>query len=274
MKGNTFDRCELKLITTAASWLPRVRGADLIVRKLWEFHARKKRDILRACRLGFELTIDPMDKGEECLLLAPQLYNYTELGLLRKLLSEGDVFLDLGAFIGIFTLVASRAVGRGGTIVAVEADPINFARLRNHLELNAVHNVTALNVGLSDRDEVLRMGLTQPDRRGTNSFLYQDIGQGVAMQCRPLAEIVHDLQLTEIKGIKIDIEGFEYRVLKQFFRDVSIDLYPEFILTEHIEFLDDLAGGNVVELLRSCGYRTHWADLSRRNHLLVLGNSW
>ena len=62
-------------------------------------------------------------------------------------------------------------------------------------------------------------------------------------------------KINRVHGAKFDIEGFEFRVLNQFFRDVDDSLRPDFMIVEHHSELVGRAGGNVIELLESEGYR-------------------
>lgn len=72
-------------------------------------------------------------------------------------LKPGDVFVDVGANIGYFSLLASKLVGPGGRVVAIEASPEVFDLLRRNLELNKAHNVRAVNVAISDREGSLQL---------------------------------------------------------------------------------------------------------------------
>jgi FkbM family methyltransferase len=60
---------------------------------------------------------------------------------LSRALRPGDVFFDLGAYVGPFTLLASRLVGPTGQVVAFEPDPRSRALLERNLAANAVDNV-------------------------------------------------------------------------------------------------------------------------------------
>lgn len=68
-----------------------------------------------------------------------------EYGKLLNLIGKGDTVLDLGANIGCFTLLASRKVGKEGNVLAIEADPGNFAQLQSNLAANEVRNTDAVN---------------------------------------------------------------------------------------------------------------------------------
>jgi tRNA/tmRNA/rRNA uracil-C5-methylase (TrmA/RlmC/RlmD family) len=63
------------------------------------------------------------------------------VSVLRHYLREGSVFLDAGANIGFFTVLASKLVGQSGTVLAVEMMPDTAAILRKHVALNRCENV-------------------------------------------------------------------------------------------------------------------------------------
>jgi hypothetical protein len=84
---------------------------------------------------------------------------------LASRLRDGDVFVDVGANIGYFSLLASRLVGRHGKVVAIEASPNIFAMLSANLARNGAANVEAINIAVSDR-----VGTTQLLRSWTASM--------------------------------------------------------------------------------------------------------
>jgi FkbM family methyltransferase len=219
------------------------------------------------------MILNPMDRGEEQLLLGYQLYNYREINFMKEFLREGDVFLDLGAHIGAFTLIASRVVGNTGKVVSLEPHPQSYQRLCKHLELNSIKNIIALNVAASDKTQICTMGLTQEGQSGTNTLLFDELrpqeSSGTSVECYPLADILRRCDVSAIRGFKIDIEGYEYRVLKEFFSHTRKEFYPEFIIVEYISFMKELAGGSTVDLLLDQGYKIRWHDRARRNYFMV-----
>ncbi len=269
-----WDKIELQCLRLFIRGLPKVRGADYVVRKAWNLYTRKKRlPVLTSC-FGFKMILDPMDRGEEQLLLGCQHYNYREIGFMKEFLREGDVFLDLGAHIGVFTLIASREVGKTGKVVSLEPHPQSYHRLCKHLELNSIENVVALNVAASDKEEICIMGLTQEGQLGTNTLLFDELrpqeSSSTSVECYPLADILHRCDISVIRGAKIDIEGYEYRVLKEFFSHTIKEFYPEFIIVEYINFMKELAGGSTVDLLLDQGYKIRWHDRAKRNFFVAL----
>jgi FkbM family methyltransferase len=259
---------ELALILGVTRNLPRIKGAGVLANVLIRFYLRKSREPITIEVLGFRMRLDPSECVDANVLFYPQLYDHTEIRFLQKLLRPGDCFLDLGANIGFYSLCASRSVGASGAVIAVEADPVNYEKLSFNLRLNSANNVNALCVGVSDKRETLRLGLNTTGNRGGNSFLSKEPTESVLVDCRSLAELLELNGVREVSGAKFDIEGFEFRVLRQFFADVDRSFYPKFIIIEQNDSFIEKAGGNSVKLLMRNGYRILWS--SGVNYVLVL----
>lgn len=72
------------------------------------------------------------------------VYDPVTVGLLRRLLRPGDVYVDVGANLGLFVLIAARQVGAAGRVVAFEPNPEIVIRLQENIALNALPNVTVV----------------------------------------------------------------------------------------------------------------------------------
>jgi FkbM family methyltransferase len=265
---------ELALMRSATHRLPRLRGAGRVGNQIIRFYQRKPRERVVVDVLGMKMDLNPSENVDSALLFFPQLYDPKEIGFICQHLVAGDCFLDLGANIGFYSLMASRVVGPTGRVLAVEADPFNFEMLERNLALNGVNNVDAVRVGLSDRSETLRLGISTTGNRGGNSFLSSS-PEGVMVECLPLSQLLRDRGVTQVAGAKIDIEGFEMRVLSRFFEETERNLYPGFLVVEDWGISagpngGDLPGapGDLLRLLRGRGYRLELS--SKTNHVLSL----
>ena len=116
---------------------------DRLLRERWS-------ERVNANRAWFELNLA---EYPDCSM-AFGLYELDTARVLKRLLRPGDHFIDGGANIGYFTLLAARLVGPAGRVDAFEPLPENHARLLAHLDLN----------GLADRVRVHRLALS--DRAG------------------------------------------------------------------------------------------------------------
>jgi FkbM family methyltransferase len=247
-----MDR-ELQFWMSMTRRLPRIKGAGRTASLVQRIYARKPRERIRTPVLGFMMDLDPHECFDGSLLFAPQLSDYRELDILKRLIRPGDVFFDIGAHVGMYTLVVSQLVGEAGKVVAIEANTTNYSWLRLHCELNHTRNVKCIQVGVSDRTEKLRMACSFYGNRSGNSFL-KESPTGEWIECRPLLEVVKAETCGKIDGAKLDIEGFEFRVLSAFFSDAPTELHPRFMIFEHNRDLLKKSGGDARKLLKDRGY--------------------
>jgi len=137
----------------------------------------------------------------------------------QEWLQEGDVYVDIGANIGYFSLLASQCVGPAGQVIAIEADPQNYEELLENLALNKCANVAPLNIAATRnfcKVDIRRV----PRNSGANSVIEAKEG---SVQGTPLREILGK-DAGRINFIKIDIEGSEAPVLEAI-REM-IELFP------------------------------------------------
>jgi FkbM family methyltransferase len=242
-------------------------GAGFTANLLKRFYLRERRDAVEADVLGFRMKLEPAECIDGGLLFYPHLYEHHEIAFLKRNLRSGDVFLDIGANIGFYSLIASPIVGNQGMVLAIEADPYNYQKLIMNLKVNNIENVQALNVGVSDKEEILRLGLNVTGNRGGNSFLSTS-KHGIHVNCHPLSALLKNNHIEKIGGAKFDIEGFEFRVLDGFFNDADHSLYPNFIIIEQNPEFKEKAGGNAIDLLMGKGY--HIERAGKLNCIMAL----
>jgi FkbM family methyltransferase len=177
-------------------------------------------------------------------------------------LQPGDTFIDVGANIGYYSLLASTRVGATGKVVAVEASPRIFQELRANLDRNSVENVRAVNMAASDRRATLQL-FRGPTYNGGETSLFQGEGfvADVSIEASPLTEILQPAEITNARLIKLDIEGAEGAVLPSFLpflnssrRDLEliVEFHPQY-LTEPGKTAADLIA--LVQSAGFCAYR-------------------
>lgn len=133
-------------------------------------------------------------------------------------LKSGDIFIDIGANVGYYSLLASRCVGPAGHVFAYEASPSVFRRLQENLALNHVNNVTARNVAITDRRREVPIYVNE-GRLGESTIL-ADIAKRIeapreaTIPGYPLGDVLDDETIRAARFIKIDVEGAEWLVVK------------------------------------------------------------
>ncbi|MFK0117384.1 FkbM family methyltransferase [Streptomyces sp. NPDC090994] len=166
-------------------------------------------------RFGARFAVDTTDLIQRYLYLfgvwEPHL-----TGWLRRRLGPGDTFVDVGANIGVFTVLASRLVGGTGRVVAVEASPAFHGHLLRNLRLNGCANVRAVNSAVADRRERLTFVLASSHNMGANSIVpYDGPAESVfETEAVPLTELLTDREVAGARVVKIDVEGAEGSVVR------------------------------------------------------------
>ena len=141
-----------------------------------------------------------------------------EQRFVERLLKPGDRFYDIGAHYGLFTLIASRRVGRSGRVVAIEPTPETRARLDANLGLNSVSNVDVLPVAVSDSSGQVRMSVSTTHQEAWNSLAPTEPGSGFEQLTVPSVTldglVAERGEAGRIALLKIDVEGWERHVLR------------------------------------------------------------
>jgi FkbM family methyltransferase len=131
---------------------------------------------------------------------------------LGKLLREGDTFVDVGANIGYFTLLAARTVGPRGRVVAFEPEPTNFEILERNVERNGFTNVTLERRAVSDRSGPATI-YTNPINLGAHTlYPFSYHAAEIPIEATSLDDYLEGAELERLV-LKLDIEGAEGRVV-------------------------------------------------------------
>jgi FkbM family methyltransferase len=152
-------------------------------------------------------------------MFEPNLSHY-----ILNLVQDGDHVVDIGANVGYMTLLLSSAVGRTGSVVAIEASPATYAVLRKNLELNGVSNVTALNVAATDGPCMVEIVSGEKNNSGTNAIRRGASAGSASVKGDAISNLT-EVQHQDTRFIKIDVEGSEAPILQDII--TNIDSYPK-----------------------------------------------
>ncbi|MGD0847668.1 FkbM family methyltransferase [Bradyrhizobium sp.] len=194
-------------------------------------------------------------------------YNLEELEFLRGQIPAGGVFVDIGAHVGTYALVLAGHVGTGGKVIAVEPHPVAHARLSFNRTASGFAQVMLVAAAAGPSDGELSIE-TDGDNLGASHIVSGPPSIGaIRVPSLRLERILAEAGVSKVDGLKIDVEGFEDRVLTGFFRDAPPALWPRAVVIEHLskdEWLDDCIAD-----MRARGYRE--AGKTRSNTLLKRG---
>jgi FkbM family methyltransferase len=140
-------------------------------------------------------------------------YEFTAREAFLRLVPTGGTVIDVGANIGLYSLLAASAVGPAGAVYAFEPIADNIELARQNIDLNDAGNVVRLiTKAVGDRSGTLTM-YRSPDRPGTHSAGYRtDLPEQVEMVS--LDDWIDATGLTSTDVVKIDVEGYDGFVLE------------------------------------------------------------
>jgi FkbM family methyltransferase len=194
-------------------------------------------------------------------------YNIEELDFLRAHTPSGGVFVDVGANVGTYALALARHVGTHGKVVAIEPHPVTHARLAFN---NAASGFTqtrlfAAAAGPADGELMIE---TDGDNLGASHIVSgQASSRAIKVPSLRLQRILDQAGATHVDALKIDVEGFEDRVLTGFFKEAPQSLWPRAVVIEHLsksEWQHDCIAD-----MRARGYAE--TGRTRSNTMLVRG---
>ena len=192
-------------------------------------------------------------------------YNLEELDFLRAHTPAGGVFVDVGANVGTYALVLARHVGPNGKVIAIEPHPVTHARLTFNRAASGATQATLVAAAAGPADGELLIE-TDGDNLGASHIVTgQPAGHALKVPALRLQRILDEAGVSQVDALKIDVEGFEDRVLTGFFKQAPASLWPRAVVIEHLsrdEWLEDCIAD-----MRARGYVE--AGKTRSNTLLL-----
>jgi FkbM family methyltransferase len=208
-------------------------------------------------RMEFDFTLDPVLR-----LMWKGVYEPLTAEAMRRLLRPGDVVLDAGANVGYLTAVAAGMVGPSGQVHAFEPEPSCFRQLERLLELNPGRHIVLNRCAVGDKNDETTINIAAP-----GSIMGSTAVPGLMPEDRrrssirvPMARLdsyIERHRLCRIALVKIDVEGFELRVLRGLDGYVQRAEHPPNIICEitpDAYSLQHLSMADMADCVRALGY--------------------
>ena len=191
----------------------------------------------------------------ETLGLSSLLYGtfeLAELTFVSRYLRPDDRAMDIGANVGIFSVVMGVTVGTLGRVFAFEPVPANISRLEKNLSKNGLGNVQVFPLALGASDGQMRLHIATDPAYPSLREVQGGFGSGaeVSIQVRSLDGVWEELGRPDISLVKIDVEGAEANVLRGASRFLATCRPTLLVEANSAEDLDSLCAQ-----LCSLGYR-------------------
>lgn len=195
--------------------------------------------------------------------------------LLMRVLREGDWFIDVGANVGFFTVIAARLAGPGGGVIAFEPEEGNVRRLDENVRLNHLSNVILIPAAAGDHEGEAELFINS-DNDGGHAFWdpglhsFNRVSRERVIRQKTRMTTIDTIVRTvdpprgSIKALKIDTEGFEHQVLEGAMQTLTAHSIP-FIFVEMNRLGLSQCNSSEEELnrfLRRLGYHPFLVDAS------------
>lgn len=168
----------------------------------------------------------------------------------------GDVVYDIGASLGTHTIMIAKKVGENGRVIAFEPEAESFRKLKFNVSLNGLKNVMFIHLALGEKfsDRYLSSyggGFGAFNLTGHGYHKYSE-----KVKIVPGDFFVQENRLPLPKVIKVDVEGYEFHVLRGLERTLSDKTCQVVCCEIHPRMLPpDIRPKDIIDLLKSYGFR-------------------
>ena len=189
---------------------------------------------------------------ESKMFISSRLREGKELSIIQNYIKNGGIFLDIGANIGYYSLMAAKFGAK--KVIGIEPNPIVLDRFKENIKFNKFDKqIKTFQVGVGEKRETKELRLSHIDM-GSSSIVNTKLNSDkVKIKILPLSEILKKEGISKVDVLKIDIEGFEDKALFPYFKTLNKKSYPRLILMEDSSQSD--WDENILEWLFANGYR-------------------
>jgi FkbM family methyltransferase len=172
-----------------------------------------KKDFIKTTKYGFKIKLDVSRDVDKHFYWGE--FEVDIINFLKSLLIDCSVFFDIGANIGIYTLLASKHIRKGGTVYSFEPSDWAYERLMENLQLNESKNVEVLKIAVSNFTGSKQFYICEDD--AYNSLIstpMKEVQKVVEVKSISIDDFCIEHKIVKIDILKIDVEGADYLVLK------------------------------------------------------------
>jgi FkbM family methyltransferase len=172
---------------------------------------------------GIRFVLYPWDRPNLARLVRRRA-DESEFKAVPLLVPPGSNAIDLGANVGLYSVLLSRLCGPTGRVWSFEPVPETYERLLETLALNRCKNVTAVPIAISDESSVVKMNLFDPQFAEWNTLGNPSMplkwgkraspSRSVEVNSRTLDRFCDEEEIARVHFMKVDVEGFELAVFR------------------------------------------------------------
>jgi FkbM family methyltransferase len=232
--------------------------------------------VSHTCSYLFDIS-QPTQRNLAAHIFQGSLYEPEISLFLMRILQRGDCFVDVGANVGFFPVMAAQLVSDAGKVYAFEPETANFQRLKHNISLNSLSNVELIHAAVGDQNQTTSLYINSDNdgghalwNPGAHSFnkLSRERVQLQQINMLTLDSYFRSRQecAERIRIIKIDAEGYEHHVVMGSLETIRHHDFP-FVLAEINRLALQQSGTDEMafrRFMRHLGYNAYMAEVSEK----------
>lgn len=188
---------------------------------------------------GFRMYVDLRnDAGisKDLFIFRKREHLSTDLLVQGKIVTSGDVVLDIGANIGYYALLESRLVGSEGTVYAIEPVLNNFRLLEKNIALNGITNVRAFQLAAGNKNGEAEIHIAE--KGNLSSFIYRADNKFTGTQKVNMVTVDGFVARHQIRPalVRMDVEGYEVEIIEGMRQ--TLLLHPKLLIEVHSNLVE------------------------------------
>ena len=248
------------------------RHPNIIVKKWYDLWFRLRQSLTRDVELidgelRYRFRCETLREYSRCAKMFVKEPGTCEW--IKNDLKPGEVFYDIGANIGVYTILAAKITGTGGKVFAFEPHSANFTRLLDNIIVNHLQDiVTPCNIALNDESSFFPFNYLTSNVGSSSSQLASLPAASFAKQEREISELKYSASIDSLlrtgkfvapHHVKIDVDGNELLILRGMKALLSSPERPKSIQVE----IDKRSRDEIPQFMESHNYASSGKHYTR-----------
>jgi len=146
------------------------------------------------------------------IYMNPYFHEFEITNFIADNLKENDVFLDVGAHSGLYTIIAGLKTAPDGNVISFEPNPQNLKYLEQNIQLNNLTNILVIPKVVSDENGKASIFFSRDNTAYTSVLGHEK--ESANVESTTIDSILEKHAIKSVKILKIDTEGYDLKVLK------------------------------------------------------------
>lgn len=216
---------------------------------------KKGKDVIFNINNRYKMYLDLNDKGISSELSIHKKREFFSTEYFQKEITEDMIIIDIGANIGYYALLESQLAIKGH-VYAIEPVPENFHLLNRNIALNNYLNISTYPLAIGDVEGISDMYVY--DKCNWSSFIFNPEGKiidNIQVPVITLDKFIEVYAVHKPNFIRMDVEGFEYNILKGASRTLQANGHLIICIELHPHLMSKEKSKECIKMVKNNGFK-------------------